>query len=499
MNLRARLTVLVVVTLIVALGGVFLATYNGTGNDVRNQIDRDLRQDATTFDLQGISLDARTPKGTATAVRNYVSLQPSFGGSARLYVVRVRGGPVITNEPELVGLATPFGPKPKPAVRRRRAEQARGLRTARVGYTTHSTYDGSIRLLVSRLHRGGRTVAYVGIGEPLGAVDRARAGVARTFGVVGAIALLFAIVAGYLIARGVSRPLRRIARIASAVDGGDLSHRIRKGGSRDEVRVLADAFDRMLDRLEDAFRRQRGFVSDASHELRTPLTVIRGQLEVLARQPDVSVEDVGRVENLVRREIVRMERLVDELLLLARADEGQLVRAELIVVDPFVSELWDGLSLIADRSFRLGHLPGGVISADPDRIGQVVANLVRNAVEHTDADGLVRLTVRAVAPGELEFAVEDDGVGIPPEHLDRIFDRFHRTDTGRARKQGGAGLGLAIARAVVEAHGGTISAGASPEGGARVAFRLPGWTPGPAAGPASSRSALASGPARLGG
>jgi two-component system OmpR family sensor kinase len=480
MSLRARLTVLVAVTLIVALGGVFLATYRGTGDDVRRQIDRDLGQDATTLDLQGVSLAATNARLVAQAVRNYVSLQPSFGGSARLYIVRVRHGPVVTNEPELVGLA-PSVPKPKPAVVRRRAKQARSMRTAPVGYSTHESAAGPLRLFVTPLRRGGRTVALVGIGEPLSAVDQARAGVARTFGLAGAIALLFAVVAGYLIASGTSRPLRRMARTAAAVDAGDLSHRIRKGGSRDEVRVLADAFDRMLDRLEDAFRRQRGFVSDASHELRTPLTVIRGQLEVLARQPEVSPEDVRRVDGLVRTEIARMERLVEELLLLARADEGQLVRAEAIDVDDFVGELWDGLSLIARREFRLGHLPGGTLTADPDRIGQVISNLVRNAVEHTGEDGLIRLTVRAVGSEELELAVEDDGPGIAPEQRDRVFDRFHRTDTGRARKKGGAGLGLAIARAVVQAHGGKIWAGESPEGGARVAFRLPGWRATPVA------------------
>ncbi len=486
MTLRVRLTVLLAVTLAVALGGVFAATYRGTGNDVRAQIDRDLRQDETTLDLQGIPLDAAKPRAVAAAVRKYVGLQPSFGRDARLYIVRVRRGPVVTNEPELVGLAAPFGPRPKPAVRRKRAEQGRELRTARVGYTTHATAVGTVRLLVAPLRRDGRTVAYVGIGEPLSAVDQARAGVARTFGFVGAIALVFAIAAAYLIASGTSRPLRRMARTAAAVDGGDLSHRMRPRGRarRDEVRVLADAFDRMLDRLEDAFRRQRGFVSDASHELRTPLTVIRGQLEVLARQRAVSVEDVRRVEGLVRMEIVRMERLVDELLLLARADEGALLQLERVELDPWAEELWDGLSLIAPRDFRLGPLPGGALLADPDRIGQVVANLVRNAVEHTGEGGLVRLTVRAAGPGELELAVEDDGPGIPSAHRDRIFDRFHRTDEGRARKQGGAGLGLAIARAVITAHGGTIWAGESPEGGARVAFRLPGWS---AAAPREAR------------
>jgi len=239
--------------------------------------------------------------------------------------------------------------------------------------------------------------------------------------------------------------------------------------------VLADAFDRMLDRLEDAFARQRGFVADASHELRTPLTVIRGQLEVLARQPEVTPADVRHVDEVVSTEVLRMERLVEDLLLLARADEGELLRPAPLDLRPFVTELFDSLTLTADRRFELGEVPEGTLRADEDRLAQVVRNLARNAVEHTAQDGLVRLTVTPLPRGWLEVAVEDDGPGIPAAQRDRVFDRFHRVDSSRARGRGGAGLGLAIARAIVEAHGGRIAAGSSPEGGARVAFELPGF------------------------
>jgi two-component system, OmpR family, sensor kinase len=243
------------------------------------------------------------------------------------------------------------------------------------------------------------------------------------------------------------------------------------------VRVLADAFDRMLDRLENAFARQRGFVADASHELRTPLTVISGQLEVLARQRVVTREDVRHVDEVVRTEVLRMERLVEDLLLLARADEGELVRPAQLALRPFVTELFDALTLTADRRFELGDVPEGVLRADEDRVAQVVRNLARNAVEHTGPGGVVRLAVTTRPRGVLEIAIEDDGPGIPAAQRDRVFDRFHRTDSARARREGGAGLGLAIARAIVEAHGGRIQAGVSPEGGARVAFELPGFRP----------------------
>jgi signal transduction histidine kinase len=232
----------------------------------------------------------------------------------------------------------------------------------------------------------------------------------------------------------------------------------------------------MLDRLEDAFARQRAFASDASHELRTPLTVIRGQLEVLARQSDPAPDDVRRVERLVRTEILRMERLVDDLLVLARADEREFLRRRPVDLEPFAAELIEGARPTADRRFELGPIPSGVVDADPDRLAQALRNLIRNATEYTADGGIIRLTGSASA-GRVTLAVEDDGPGIPAAHRERVFDRFHRTDSARTRVRGGVGLGLAIARAIVEAHGGKIYAGESPVGGARVAIELPGFRP----------------------
>jgi signal transduction histidine kinase len=284
------------------------------------------------------------------------------------------------------------------------------------------------------------------------------------------------LLAGYLVAARTAGPLRRMARIAARVDAGELSPRMASSGPGDEVRALADSFNLMLDRLEDAFARQRAFSSDASHELRTPLTVIRGQLEVLSRQRDPSAEDVRRVERLVRTEILRMERLVDDLLVLARADEREFLRPRPVDLEPFAEELLDGARPTAQRRFELGPVPAGVLGVDPDRLAQALRNLLRNAIEYTADGGLVRLTGSS-AGDRVTLAVEDDGPGIPESHRERVFDRFHRMDSARTRVRGGAGLGLAIARAIAEAHGGTIYAGSSPEGGARVAIELPGFRP----------------------
>jgi two-component system, OmpR family, sensor kinase len=474
-SLRARLALATAVILVAALGTAFVATYRGTGTQVQAQIDQDLRQEATAFE-QKIPVYKVTRARITSAAQRYLNDQVTFTVTPRLYVVRVAGGGIVSNLPELnpdesatIGRDV-AGP-------RRESSEARALRTAPLGFSDVTVGGQPVRLLVMSVSRDGRTVASIGVGESAEGVTRAQSGVARTFLFAGTATLLAAIALGFAFATRLSRPLRRMAATAAEVRAGDLSKRIGARGPHDEVRVLADSFDRMLDRLEDAFARQRGFVADASHELRTPLTVIRGQLEVLARQREVTPEDVGHVDEVVRTEVLRMERLVDDLLLLARADEGELLRPTTLDLRAFVTELFDALTLTADRRFELGAIPAGTLRADEDRIAQVVRNLARNAVEHTDEGGLVRLAVTALPRGRVEIAVEDDGPGIPPQQRDRVFDRFHRVDSARARGKGGAGLGLAIARAIVAAHGGRIAAGDSREGGARVAFELPGFQP----------------------
>jgi signal transduction histidine kinase len=268
-----------------------------------------------------------------------------------------------------------------------------------------------------------------------------------------------------------------MAAVATRVDAGDLEPRMTPAASSgDEVRVLAEAFNHMLDRLSEAFESHREFIADASHELRTPLTVIRGQLEVLAAQENPSVEEVTRAERLVQNEITRISRLVDDLLLLAQAERSDFLRLEQIDLHDFVIDLWDGLSLTADRRFELGRVPYGILSADPDRLAQAIRNLAGNAIAHTrEGTGLVRLEVEQTSRGRVRFTVLDDGPGIPAQEREKVFERFHRTDPARARRDGGAGLGLAIVLAIAEAHGGDVSATEPQDGGgARVELELPG-------------------------
>jgi two-component system, OmpR family, sensor kinase len=305
-------------------------------------------------------------------------------------------------------------------------------------------------------------------------IEDAQSDVEKTFLLVGAAALVAALLAGYLLAARTAAPLRRFAGTAAAVDEGDLSPRLVAGPeAAAELRTLAESFNHMLDRLEDAFARQRSFVSDASHELRSPLTAIRGQIEVLARDPDPDAAAVRRVETATLTEMRRVERLVDELLALARLDEGTGPARRELEAAAFLREA----VAAAPGAATLGDLAPGHIDIDPDMIAGVVRNLVENARRHAGADGTVRVSSAAI-DGRLRIEVDDDGHGIPPAERERVFGRFHRSDAARARASGGAGLGLAIARAVVEAHGGSIRAEDSPLGGARISFELPEFRSG---------------------
>jgi signal transduction histidine kinase len=303
-------------------------------------------------------------------------------------------------------------------------------------------------------------------------ISDAQAEVERTFLVAGGIALVAALAGGYLIAARTASPLRRMAATAERVRSGDLTPRLpEEPAAAPELRALVAAFNRMLDRLDLAFSRQRRFVSDASHELRTPLTAIRGQLEVLAGNDEASVEKVRRVRAVTLAEVERMEAMVEELLALAQLDE----RSEMEVSEVDLAALLRELAAADASGVELGELPEGRVAGSRDLLAGVVRNLLANARRHAGEAGRVVLAGTA-ADGVVTVRVDDDGPGVPAAERERVFERFHRLDPARARDSGGSGLGLAISREIVAAHGGRIWVEDSPLGGAQVAFELPGFS-----------------------
>ncbi len=475
-GLRWRLTAWVAVVMLLFAAVIFVAVYRGTATQLRHQIDHGLAGDAGEFSHNLKLLDEDSPQALVAAATRYVRDQP-FGASSTLLFAVIPGAGTSTNQPEMLGNAGPDNDE-TPTEQDQENLLAHRVLSVHDGYSTVDFPDvGDLRLLKRRVSIDGRPSVTIGVGEPLAAVHQAQHGIAQAFILAGALAFVAVLLASYLVGARVSLPLRRMATIAARVDAGELEPRIHEaGGPGDEVRVLADAFNHMLDRLSAAFAGQRAFVADASHELRTPLTVIRGQLEVLSAQPHPPIQEVRRVERLVQAEVSRITRLVDDLLLLAKSEETQFLHVQSIDLRPYIEDLWDGMSLTAERRFELSVIPEGTLEADPDRLTQALRNLARNAIEHTAApDGLVRLEVKTMAGGRVRFVVADNGPGILLTERERIFDRFHRTDAARDRASGGTGLGLAIVRAIAQAHEGRVTAGERPGGGARIELELPGW------------------------
>ena len=485
LELRWLLAASVAAVLIVSSAITFAAVYRSTGSQLRHQIDTEISGDAEelarALSTSGASSTSKLRKVAAA----YIRAQP-FSASSTLLFVRLPGAGTVTNRPELFSAQAPDDGE-SPAAQAQEDRAASGLlKTQGRGFTTVDLPDvGKLRLLRRTVHLRARATrpaqdVQIGVGEPLASVSRAQSVVSRAFLLAGLIALAAAFLAALAIGTRLSNPIRRMAALARLIDAGDLHHRVHETdrGAR-EVRALAESFNHMLDRLADAFAGQRAFVADASHELRTPLTVIRGQLEVLAAQENPPGEEVRRVEELVQAEVARITRLVDDLLLLARSEQTAFLRIEGVPLEQFVADLWDGFSLLDEqRIFELGAVPAGTLQADPDRLAQALRNLVTNAIAHTaPGSGRVLLHVERPGPGWVRFVVQDDGPGIPEEQREAVFDRFHRTDAGRARASGGTGLGLAIVKAIAEAHHGRVRAGAGALGGARIELELPGFLP----------------------
>jgi signal transduction histidine kinase len=469
--------VAVVVLLAVAL--TFAVVYNSTGSQLRTQIDRSIHSGAAQLRHAMTERPSSSARALLTTARRYAAAQP-YTSSALLLFVLIPGVGRASNHLELFGTDRPDDGE---SAAEQHLENRAGRRLAqpRVGYSTQLESDtGTLRLFQIRFSVDGHA-AYAGAAEPLAAVDHAQEVVAHSFELAGALALVLAMLAAYAVGSRITGPIRRSAAVAARIDGGDLTPRIAlPRGASVELQILAEAFNHMLDRLESAFAAQREFVADASHELRTPLTVLRGQLDVLAgaeAEADglLSRAEVERVERLMQSEVARLTRLVDDLLLLAQSDRDDFLHVSVVALDELVTELWDGLSLIAERNFEIGALAPVTVRADPDRLAQALRNLARNAIAHTRApDGLVRVDVSARGNGIVRITVSDDGPGVPREARQRVFERFYRTDAARTRSEGGAGLGLAIVRAIADAHHGSVRVTEAPSGGAAFELDLPG-------------------------
>jgi two-component system OmpR family sensor kinase len=319
-------------------------------------------------------------------------------------------------------------------------------------------------------------------------LEDADAAVSRLITVeVGATAVILGLLGlvGFWVLRLGVRPLKDMTRTATAIagdDDGDLSRRVPAAPDGTEAAELGTALNRMLGRIETSFAakqasedRLRQFVADASHELRTPVTTIRGYAELHRRGGLEDPRDLAAAMRRTESEAQRMAALVDDLLLLARLDQGRPVERRPVDLGVLAIDAAGDARVVApDRTVRATTEEGVVVAGDEHRLRQVLANLVRNALVHTPPDASVRVAVRRDGTtGTAVAEVSDDGPGMSADEAAHAFDRFYRADPGRSRDRGGSGLGLAIVRAIAAAHGGRATLDTAPGRGTTVRVELP--------------------------
>ncbi|MDF2581249.1 MAG: tcrY 4 [Microbacterium sp.] len=326
------------------------------------------------------------------------------------------------------------------------------------------TYDDEAMVVVREdLDDGGALLLAVSVEDDQGTL--ATVAVLLAVAVAGVVALVAAIT-WWVVGRAL-RPVERIRAEVDDISADRLDRRVAVPASGDEIAALAGTMNRMLDRLDAAAAAQRRFVSDASHELRSPLATIRQHAELAQLHPDAT--SIDELAGVVHDEGLRMQGLVDALLLLTRLDESPVIHQEAVDLDDLavaeITRLRAGGAEVDGSGIHAARVRG-----DVRLLGRLVRNLADNAARHAQSTVAIGVLER---DGQVLLTVDDDGPGVPPAERERIFERFVRLDEARARDAGGSGLGLAIVRAIAAAEGGSVGVEDSPLGGARFSVVLP--------------------------
>ena len=358
-------------------------------------------------------------------------------------------------------------------VRHRIAQVGHDARIAQFDTESMYIFSRPIIMQVDRVRGRAEPVAYIQILTSLTPHNRALAQLRRMLVLGTLFATMLSLLIGAALAQTAIAPIGRIQRTADRINREqDLGRRIASTGAEDELGRLAVTINLMLDRIEGMFDRQRRFLADVSHELRTPLTTIRGEVELMSR---TGITDPDALK-AVQAEAERMSRMIDDLLMLARADSGVPVvkDARPVSVDGLLLDVYQQACMLSRGSHRveLDIDQPAVVIGDPDRLKQLVLNLMMNALTHTPAGTMVRLGLRP-AGRDVVVTVADNGPGIPEADLLHIWDRFFRADKARARASGGTGLGLAIVQSIAQAHGGSVAVESAPGTGTTFSVRLP--------------------------
>ncbi|TML18870.1 MAG: HAMP domain-containing histidine kinase [Actinobacteria bacterium] len=458
LSLRSRLVLGVICLAALGLAVADIATYTSLRSFLINRTDTALDQDEHAFDQPGADLEGGPPN-------IFVQLRSVDGtrvlGTRPIQPFRGETAPSPPRLPAKISVSQTGGAGP---------DHAR--------YFTVPTQSGDDRYRVRASIEPGASemlVVATSLHDVQDTLDRL---LLIELLVTGAVLIALAALGLWVVRLGL-RPLREIEKTADAIAAGDLTRRVERAEERTEVGRLGLALNAMLSQIETAFRAQeaseqkmRRFVADASHELRTPLAAVRAYAELFTRGARQRPGDLDRAMSGISRESERMSTLVEDLLLLARLDEGRALRKEPVRLDLVVSEAVETAHAV-DPKREIGlEAEDVVVLGDHDRLRQIVDNLLANVRAHTPADTAVRVLVGR-QNGSAVIEVTDQGPGMSAEEIGRVFERFYRADLTRSRSSGGVGLGLSIVSAVAAAHGGTVEAHSVPGGGATFRILLP--------------------------
>lgn len=270
------------------------------------------------------------------------------------------------------------------------------------------------------------------------------------------------------------RPVRQLSRSVSQVDENNLSSVLPEAASRDEVRELTRGFNHMLRRLEAAFHRQKRFTASAAHELKTPLSVMKAGIQVLSMDQEATVEEYRENARLMEANIDRLSKVVEDLLLLASADEGNKIETEAVDLGILCETICSEMDLLyQDKKICWKADCGEIqITGNPAMLYRALFNLIENAFKYNFQNGSVEIVAKRMSE-TVRIFIADSGPGISGEHLPLIFDAFYRVDDSRSRKIAGSGLGLALVKSILELHGGTVKVESTPGHGTRFIIELP--------------------------
>lgn len=457
-SIRFRLTFWFVSILAVAILLISLALYFGLRQALLGNVDQTLRlaaERSVQVTAQSAVDPALSPIERARAL-TYIAIAP-----VRLLLL---DGSVTQTDP-LFPSDVPVDPNALAA-----ASRGESL------YETISSTTGQHRLLTAPLSADGRRFAVIQVAQSLNTELATLRSLRNLLLIAVPVTLLFASVGGVILGQNAFAPMERVRRdVEAIIADDDLSHRVGKELIEDEVGLLAQTFDRLLERIESAMARERQFSADASHELRSPLTALKGELSVtLARER--TAEDYRRVLHDLEDTVDEMSHLVEDLLALSRSTAGVLHMQEFDLSE-LLDQIGERMGVLTEArglqlAWRAAESPM-TVTADRIKIQRLLTNLVDNAIRYTPRGGVITVHARR-HDSHVAIEVVDTGIGIAAEHLPHVFERFYRADNARTREgAGGSGLGLAIADAIVRAHGGDISITSTLGRGSTFTVQLP--------------------------